>query len=239
MKVVPFSGQSKLTEIYQTVDLKFSFLNRLGDEEWQEMTQPAKCRDYLHDIVNCCLNGSSFKLYGMGFDGKSTPISLDKFRMLLRFPNAEAFALFQQNISSLNALEEKNGIEKSVFYPVENLEDAIICEGDAFWLNNSVLISFYTFELRLMCYKDCVPFSGQDKDYLAHLNATEYYKNIRNNLKSLLSNAFHGWNGEDQYQVHDCSGLLSMFTKQYRPSSMYKNNTIFKDYVDRGLVCVK
>ena len=239
MKVVPFSGQSRLTEIYQTVDLKFSFLNRLGDEEWQEMTQPAKCRDYLHDIVNCCINGSKFALYGMSFDAAKTHINIDKFRMLLRFPHNEAFNIFQQNITSLNALEEKNGIEKSVFYPVENLVDALICEGDVFWLSNSVLISFYTFELRLMCYIECTPLSGQDKEYQNQLNVTEHYKNIRNNLKSLLSNAFHGWSGENQYQVHDCSGLLSMFTKKYQQSRMYENNTIFKDYVDRGLTCVK
>lgn len=229
IKIIPFPKQTQLTEIYQTIDLRFSFLILDKDGNYCEQNPPCKCRDYLHDIVNSNLTGKPFNIYGMEYDAKEFPIDLNVTRYLLRFPSAEKQTYFETNFKHLLEIEKKAGVAYSTFTIVNNRE--IILTGDKFWISNSLLISLYSYFCRCMCYKDMV-LTGKDQEYDYYLSKTKHYAKALENVSVLKTKDFHGW-PSDSDKIHDYSGVLTFLCPTWTNKSI---NTCYKELKERGVV---
>src|SRR5674476_568253 len=92
---------NSLCEIFQSIDVKFAFVNKKGTE----VSCPAKCRDFLGDCLWSKATGKVVSIYSFLYSFKKKPYDIDTLRLSLHFPNDETKELFIKNINNLNAIE--------------------------------------------------------------------------------------------------------------------------------------
>jgi len=237
VKVLPYGNTYRLNEVYQSVDLKFSFLTITDKGDYQEMNPPCKCRDYLHDIINSTIHKVPFAIYGMEFDGSKTPIDLDVTRFYLRFSNLAQKIYFLANLPFLHQIEQKGGFGESSVIDVDKV--SLIITGDKSWMNNTVLISLYSFLLRLMCYpKPLAPTGEGNKDlgYLNKLREEKYFDQVLENVSLLKTTNFSGWSGMYVQHLHDYSGILTFLGSRPGHCHLTAHNSIYKEYLEKKVV---
>lgn len=231
IKIIPFPKLARLNEIYQTIDLRFSFLIIDKDGNYCEQNPPCKCRDYLHDIVNSNLTGKPFAIYGMVYDVKEFPIDLNVTRYLLRFPSKEKQKYFCDNFNYLLEIEQKAEIPFSILFEID--DNQIVLTGDKFWISNSLLISLYSYLCRCMCYKDMI-LTGKDLEYEKYLRKDHNnYTKALENISVLKTKDFHGWSPTSD-NIHDYSGVLTFLVPGW--ISGIGENTSWKELKERGVV---
>jgi len=250
LKINPFPEMQGLNEVYQSMDLKYAFLKRVGDEEYSECNPLAKCRDYLHDIVNANLTKGTFSIYGMSYSAQKFPIDLDVTRFGLKFPSEADKKTFLENFQELISIETSNDLLASKIMETDK-PLYLIVEGDAFWMTNTVLLNLYTYLLRVLCYKNNGPTMLESLENSGATNESNYLQCIgRDRLEKILTqlgsfktDTFCGYSEEmGTRDLHDFSGIVSFFGKpqnyqcKYSVAQCSSNNAHYKYFKDQGLL---
>jgi len=157
-KVKWFESKNKLAEIYQSINMKFSFATR-KDNMFIQCHEWVKCRDFLHDAVRTALTGTKSNIYGFKFEkGINPDLDLNNTIMLVSQKNLKVEKIFLANLtkslSIINYYETLHKEKLSKLTKVEgnkeaNYEHIWVIEGPKFWMTTPYLISLFTFFLRL------------------------------------------------------------------------------------------
>ena len=68
MKIIEYTKNNDLAEIYQKSTSVFALLKQLKEKNtYQQCTQFVKCRDFLNDVVRGVLTKAPVKIYGFAF----------------------------------------------------------------------------------------------------------------------------------------------------------------------------
>lgn len=153
-----------LSEIFQAVDIKFAFVNK----NFEEVSTPAKCRDFLGDCIWSRKKGKPVNIYGFSYNYKQTPY--DDCRFSLKFPDEHSKTNFINNLSYLHEKEKKAGVKLSRVFSTQE-KDTLVIEGSNYWIRSSWKISLYTFYLKVISYKDVTKLQSPEKGYMAQLTA--------------------------------------------------------------------
>jgi len=186
-KVVWFKSKNNLAEIYQSVNMKFSFANLKGDT-FVQCHKWVKCRDFLHDAVRTALTGTKSSIYGFTFEkGVNPDLDLENMTMLISKKNIkkeeDLLPSLQRSIKVINHYEE---IAKQPLSKLIKVEEDKECKykhvwavtGPKMWMTTPYLVSMYTFLLRIGCKK--IEFK-ENKDITGVLEALTLGKNEKDN----------------------------------------------------------
>ena len=155
-----FPKPKSLNEDYQSTGIKFSFVTSPEDgllqcHEW------VKCRDFMPDAVKALITKTTFSIYGFVYDPNKNPaIDLSKIRVIVSKQNMlpEAAELFHAQMKSalklLNHYERFAGtslsrLEKVTLDKPNGYDTVFMFVGPKMWLTSPILISMYTFLIRL------------------------------------------------------------------------------------------
>lgn len=230
---------SRLNEIYQTKDVKFVFLRKTGKDTYDECHVPAKCRDYLHDIVNTNLTGFPTGIYGMSYTKEGNPeVDLDVTRYGLKFPDEKSAASFQENVPPIIHVIEKNaGLKLTTVSQVD--KQYFVVEGDPFWVHSTLAVSLYTLLLRICAYEykdpsnfreELKPVGGNDAQYVGKIPA-KAWEAILSDVKQFHTPTFCGWPaGSSIDTIHDYSGVVSLLCgNPYKDMSANEHYRMFQE----------
>lgn len=210
MKLKPFSGKQALSEIFQSLNMKFSFVNRN-----KQVSMPAKCRDFLGDCIWSRVQEKPVDIYGFQYDYKKTPYMLSKTKLSIKFPNKATKANF---MSHLEYLHEKEKIAKVTLTNIIETDDkdVVVVEGSKHWQEHPWKLALYTFYLKVMSMNDTNKIITNPED--------TYWNKIKPNEDILLSlvkkSQDYSWY-EDIYTQHNCSGVISMLNRSNNILSGY------------------
>ena len=229
IKVVRFPETANLCEIYQDVEMKFSFV--AGPQEgYKQCHQLAKCRDFLHDAVFAHLNKGSVSIFSFVYKhGTNPPIDTNKMRMLVRKAGKDSAATFKNQmdraVELINHYENMAGWTKSKVLEVEKEADFRMFVGAGEWMKAPHLVSMYTFLMRLGARKVkfktdddlrkeykrlTVKESGNDVGYLRHcfekmhLVVSKSDKLVKKNIGDNYPK------GTNTSSLHNCGGIVSL-----------------------------
>ena len=191
----------------------------------------------MHDAVKCAFTKTSCTIYGFKFDGNKDMLDLRRMRMMVTKVGLKKGepenAFVKKIISSLrlvNHYEKMAGVSLTKAKKVyENDRPVWIFNGPTFWLKAPVLVSLYTFLIRLGDKE--LEFEG-DADLVAKLekltkeyrksdNDVNYLKTMYWRLGKIVANAeellFMGEKVDPLYfekgvnigTFHDRSGILN------------------------------
>lgn len=148
----------------QTSDIQFALLKRLGPDSFEELHYHVKCREYLGDtLLAAYADKDTSLIYGFSLsDGKRMALDETIFSISLptRFdPDKISYESFIKGISIIRKLEKTMGVplkSRSTYYltdkKVDN-KDKLVVVSPKEWSYSPLLISLYTFVLRLTTYK--------------------------------------------------------------------------------------
>lgn len=161
INLVKHSGLN-LAEIFQSLDIKFAFVNR----KYEEVSAPAKCRDFLGDCIFSRKTKQKVGIWGFKYDYKDTPY--DDCRFSLKFPTTESKDNFIANLSYLHTKEKQAGVKLSKVYETQ-LDNTLVIEGSNWWISTIWKVSLYTFYLKVMSYKTPQEVKSPENDYIKYL----------------------------------------------------------------------
>ena len=116
-----------LAEIFQSVDIKFSFVNK----KMEQVTVPAKCRDFLGDCIFSRRYKKAVSIYGFNYDYTQKPF--DDCRFSLKFPSKETMTNFINNINYLHEREKQAGVKLTTIFNT-NQPNTLVVEGSNYWI---------------------------------------------------------------------------------------------------------
>lgn len=202
MKLKPFSGKQALSEIFQSLDMKFSFVNRN-----KQVSMPAKCRDFLGDCIWSRVQEEPVNIYGFQYDYKKTPYMLSKTKLSIKFPNKATKANFMSHLEYLHEKEKKAKVTLTNIIETDD-KDVVVVEGSKHWQEHPWKLSLYTFYLKVM--------SMPDTNNISIRPEKGYWKNIQPKEDLLLSlvkkTQDYTWSN-DIYSQHNNTGVISMLNK--------------------------
>lgn len=152
----------RLSEIFQSLDIKFAWVNH----KFEEVSVPGKCRDFLGDCLWSKKTGNTAAIYGFVYDYKDKPF--DDCRFSLKFPNDSARENFINNIYYLHDKEKQAGVKLSKVYKTQN-KDTLVIEGSNHWINSTWKISLYTFYIKVMSYPTPSDVKSPENSYIEYL----------------------------------------------------------------------
>lgn len=228
-KIEWFKKISNLNEIYQSVNIKFSFAGINKSKKIHQCHDWVKCRDYLHDIVRTSLTGNKSQIYGMTFDKKKNPeICLDKILMLVSQNKIKSAYSFRSKLNNalklINHYENMKGLELSKIEKVSSdtvngFKHVWLLTGPKFWLSAPYLVSLYTFFIRL---GDKTVKNRKNK------NINEYFEHV---LKIAEKNNFKGDEPEnDITYLKDMKKVLDKLIISSDKLTLVKKNGFSKFY---------
>lgn len=190
----------------QTADIQFSLLNRIDDNSFKELHYHVKCREYFGDALLAAYFDKDLpNIYGYSLKNKR--MSLDETLFSVTIPNnttAEklSFVSFLNGVTIIRSLEKKMGIKlkdrSEYFLTNEDLNGGqkLVIVGPKEWLHSPLLISLYTFVLRLTTYSVSNKATTLDK----------YMKEVASN-----------YSGTDVNYINNISGLdVTFLLKNYK-----------------------
>lgn len=146
----------------QTSEIKFSLLKRKGRFSFEELHYHVQCREYFGDTLFAAhLDKDLPTIYGFSLRGKR--MSLDETIFSISLPNSpdnnNGYTSFIRGLKLLRNLEKIMGIplkNRSKYYLTDKKEDnndKLVVVSPKEWSYSTLLISLYTFILRLTTYK--------------------------------------------------------------------------------------
>ena len=161
MQIIKYEDSTDLSEIYQSVGIQFALLSA-PKNGYKQCHPLVKCRDFLQDAVRCVIpnNGiSECKIYGFKYGNTINPlVDLNKMRMLVTYLDKD-LNMTDSSIKMLYALKLIHHYEKVMDLKVKTRQKQIkhkdfknpiwIFTGNKIWIESPVLISLYTFLIRL------------------------------------------------------------------------------------------
>lgn len=184
-----------LSEIFQSIDIKFSFVNK----KMEQVTVPAKCRDFLGDCIFSRRYKKAVSIYGFSYDYTQKPF--DDCRFSLKFPNKETMTNFINNINYLHEREKQAGVKLTTIFNT-NQPNTLVVEGSNYWINSVWKISLYTFYLKLISYKTVNDVKEPENDYVKYFTPeieAAMLSKIKgrklDHFKDLSTNTVHNYHG--------------------------------------------
>ncbi len=153
-KIKEFKSYDKnqnLDEIYQKSGMRFAFISAPKDGNAQSCSW-VKCRDFLHDAFRAFIHKSSCSIYGFSYNYKTDPpIDTRRIRMLIMDVDKNADILKKNILNGVKLINHYESLanikQRTKRYEVN--PGIWVINGPNFWLKSPVLISMYTFLLRL------------------------------------------------------------------------------------------
>jgi len=159
-KVNWFKSANNLSEIYQSVNMKYSFASK-KDNAFTQCHKWVKCRDFLHDAVRTALTGNKSNIFGFSFEkGVNPDINLDGMTMLVSQKGLkteeELLPSLQKSLKIINHYESIAKKPLSKLTKVDGDKNSKyshvwVIEGPKLWMTTPYLVSMFTFLLRLGC----------------------------------------------------------------------------------------
>lgn len=157
-----FKTVGDLNEIYQDVNMKFSFVTEI-DKKLTQCHEWIKCRDFLHDAVRTTVTGNSSSIYGFKFSTDKNPlVDMEKIDLLVAYKNAKFWSATRAQLSKglklINQIEKNVGeelstINKVVGNPSIGYKHVWRISGPKMWVTCPQFVSLYTFLIRLGAQK--------------------------------------------------------------------------------------
>lgn len=210
------------SEIAQSLPIKFAFVNKVTDTEYEEVFVPFVCRDFFTDVLWATENNKPVNVYGFAFDPKKSSYDKNATRLAVYFPDEETRMRFQrQSNLILDIVEAANDCDPRKEYPVNNL--TIIIEADSYWQSRAYLLSLYTGLIRWIS----TPVVGEADDFIEAVAKSEstdgsHFRNYKTAgpIKEMLFRLREmdhidygvvGSTSDNVYNVHDNSGIMGVF----------------------------
>jgi hypothetical protein len=155
-----------LSEIFQSLDIKFAYVNK----NMEEVTTPAKCRDFLGDCVYSRRTGNAVGIYGFHYDYADAPF--DDCRFSLRFPTEAAMQYFIDNLPYLHDREAKAGVALTEVFGTQHPRTLVV-QGDNHWIDSIWKVSLYTFYLKVISYESVKHLGNPEDSYIKLLTSNK------------------------------------------------------------------
>lgn len=206
VNLVVWPVDNSLTEIFQTVDIKFAFVNA----DYEQVHQPCKCRDFLGDLMWSRKYESIAEIYGMEYYYADNPYDTERTRLSLKFPSKDKMNNFIKHFSYLTSREQAHGIPESILLDTDQANTLII-EGVKDWQTSVWKLSLYTFYIKVMAYDDVAKLSTPEIDYKVYLTDEMESKFLSKILSDI--NPIH----EELDYNHNFSGFVSAIKVSHKP----------------------
>ena len=206
VKLNLYKDKPHLNEIFQSLDIKFSFVTQQGEGEFTQIIPPCKCRDFLIDMLWSKYYTKPASIYGMFYEYISNPFDADALKLSLKFPTEETKDNFIANVPKfLHPIEELVG--ELVPTKVLDTDDGstLIIIADPKWQSATWKLSLYTYYLKLCGFDD--PNSPPSNS-----NEAGYKKRMPTNIEEILLNHIKDdfvWYAEDIMHNHNYSGFVT------------------------------
>lgn len=202
--------QKYTAEIFQSLDIKFSFVKKIDSNTYEQVSNPIKCRDFLGDCIWSKSSGKAANIYGFYYNYQDTPYDLDKLRLSLTFPDLESLDNFKNNISTIKDIENKYKISPSKIKKTDD-EYTLIIESSKVWQSARWKLSLFTFLIKCMSYKTINDLQSPEDSYITVLT-----EEVKHKLMSKVKrfNKEVPANENDIHTVHNYSGFVSICKNQ-------------------------
>ena len=204
LKKIRVQGTS---EIFQSLDIKFAFVKKIDKNNFEQISNPIKCRDFLGDCIWNKLTNKVAQIYGFSYSYKENPFDEDKLRLSLTFPHNEYKTYFIDNFGGLTNKETKYKISNSKCYETD-CPETLIVEANKVWQSCIWKISLYTFFLKCISYKTIKDLESPEDEYIDYLKPEiedKLMKKIRVK-KEFLADSIG--------KAHNYSGFVSVIRNQ-------------------------
>lgn len=223
IEIEEYKGKTNLSEAYQQVGMKFAFCRKDG-QTLQMCHELVKCRDFLNDAVRYALSKVESSIYGFNFGKDNPEIHLDRVLILMVMENgdmtpSEFYKVYRKSVKLINYYESLAGIKKTYIRRVriKNADKklAVLFCGDSMWLETPVLLSMYTFFIRLG---------------VKEIN-TRDGETINSSIKSIVDDKVNH-NDNDSRYLRSVYGMLSTIIKKKKElfgegfSNIYTNEKV-------------
>lgn len=208
----------RLTEIFQSLDIKFAFVN----DKYEQIHQPCKCRDFLGDLMWSRVHKKPVSIYGMKYDYAKNPYDLETTRLSLKFPSIAKKNNFIKNFGYLTEREKAYNIPLSILLETDQ-DNTLIIEGNKEWQTAVWKLSLYTFYMKVMAYDNVENLDSPECDYKEKLTdelESKFLSNILSPINPIEENLDNN---------HNFSGFVSCAT-------VFNKYQSFKELGDSYLV---
>lgn len=149
-------SRNTYNEIFQSLTMKFAFA--LIDEKREVIApiyKPAKCREYLGDVIWSMESKKKSNIYSFLFDPEVTPIYKGKTILYVEYPNKISKDFAIENIHTMNHYEYALGFDPSLIVEIntKSADAALAYIGDKMWQQKSFAISYYSLLIKGMARK--------------------------------------------------------------------------------------
>lgn len=203
IKELKFIKKTYLAEIFQSMDIKFSFV----DKNMQQVSSPAKCRDFLGDCLWSRVWKKPVSIYSFVYNFETHPYDEDVLRLSLTFPDISSYDNFISNLPILHEKEKEAGTTLSAVYKTQE-ELTLLIESDKLWQSSVWKLSLFTFYLKLISYKDVSCLSDPEDRYMEHLTEDKE-KKLLSKIKEEFSFYYDGLS-----MNHNYAGFVSTLKMQ-------------------------
>jgi hypothetical protein len=211
-----------LSEISQSMDIKFAFVTKIDDNNYKQVMTEVKCRDFLGDLLYSRKYSKPASIYGFNYNYKESPYDDDKLRLSLKFPVPEALEFFRGNYgSNVRYAEQLSKVEPSIIIET-NIPNTIIIEADKAWQSEVWKLSLFTFYLKLISYQDLNSIKQPELKYYTTLKKS----NKEDFLLSLINKDNKDTINSEIHYAHNDSGFISLINNRHYLSS---KNSFWKE----------
>lgn len=205
VKLKEFSGRGYLNEIFQSLDIKFAYVNKDKDGNFFQIHKEAKCRDFLGDVIWAKKTKNPVSIYGfryahaIGFEKNE-----DNTILSIKFPEFESLQNFKRRLCTLHTQEKKYGIEKTQLFSTDD-KLTLLVVADKDYQSTVWKMSWFTYQLKLLSYKSAKEIKAPEtnyKKYLTTTNVKALWTSVKNAFNEELSNELH--------MAHNHSGFVSI-----------------------------
>lgn len=199
----------KASEIFQSLDIKFAFVKKINKNEYSQVHMEIKCRDFLGDCIWSREKKKEVNIYNFKYSFEKDPYDTRKTRLSLKFPDEESMVNFKNNFQTLNHIEDDYEMSPSKWKET-NDKQTLIVESSSLWQSCVWKMSYYSYLLKILSYKDMNTLAPPEKDYAVLLDIETKHKLMKNirNKREILK--------DDMRLAHNNSGFVSIL-KNYNP----------------------
>lgn len=206
VKLNLYKDKPHLTEVFQSLDIKFSFVTQQEEDGFTQIIPPCKCRDFLIDMLWSKYYIKPFFIYGMSYNFDSNPFDGDALKLSLKFPDKKTKDNFIINVPKfLHPIEAFSG-ELGLTEVLEtDEEDTLIIVADPKWQSATWKLSLYTYYLKLCGFSNPAspPYGSCEAGYKEVLS-----EQIEKQLLNHVNDDFV-WYAEEIGHNHNYSGFVA------------------------------
>lgn len=237
--------QPHLCEIGQLLPIKFAFCNDIGNDVFEAQMPLVQCRDFLLDITYSNHHPDILpksQIYGLNYDVNTNPVSFDKTRFIVRFPQESVKETFIKSLYRLHAVEKHLKLCKTKVYNVD--KSTIVLVGSNFWNKLCLTVNLYTLLIKLISHElpqnttiynfvmEQAKFYGvkpvsAECEYIGKRTSPKFLEHVLRNLRKIVTahkNFFVDGCSERSTldRIHNNTGIVSYYQwRRTNPSLAY------------------